>query len=68
MEPNQDGPVNLGLKVTLQDSNYFVYNLDLAKTKHLLFGGLCLGVVPIHAGCLLAFDTTRYQAFFSVCV
>jgi len=59
MENNQDGPVNIGLKLSFQDPLNFVYNFDLAKSKHLLYGGFCFGLYPVHGGCLFAFDTTR---------
>lgn len=59
MESDQDGPVNLALKLSFQDARHLVYNLDLAKSKNLIFGGICLGLIPMHAGCLFAFDTCR---------
>ena len=59
MGSDQDGPVNIGFKLSLQDSLNFVYNFDLAKSKHLLYGGFCFGLYPVHAGCLFALDTTR---------
>lgn len=59
MATNHDGPLNIGLKLSFQDSLNFVYNFDVAKSKHLLYGGFCFGLYPVHGGCLLAFDTTR---------
>jgi len=56
---DQDGPLNVGLKLSLQDSLNFVYNFDIAKSRHLVYGGFCFGFYPVHGGCLFALDTTR---------
>jgi len=59
MDTNHEGPLNIGIKLSLRDSLNFTYNFDIAKCKHLIFCGFSLGLRPVHGGCLFALDTKR---------
>jgi len=50
---------NVGIKLSWKDSLNLVYNLDVAKSPHLLFGGFSISVQPMYASCLFALDTQR---------